>query len=252
MEILNTVKRKLLYWKNAKQTLEKKINFYSQFISPNDVCFDVGANMGNRTEPFLKLNAKVVAVEPQKHCQAFLKQKFGDKISLVAKGLGEKEGEKTFYISDDSVLSSFSEEWINSVIESKRFGTHKWHKTELIEMTTLDILIKQYGIPQFIKIDVEGYELEVLKGLSQPVNVISFEYAVPEHTQKVIDCIKQIEKVNGDTLFNHSVGESMELFFSEWLTFERMIEYVKSREFENFVFGDIYAQRKQIDCSTWK
>lgn len=44
------------------------MRFYEQFIRPNDICFDIGANMGNRTEVFLKLGAKVIAVEPQSEC----------------------------------------------------------------------------------------------------------------------------------------------------------------------------------------
>ncbi|OAV73465.1 methyltransferase, FkbM family [Bacteroidales bacterium Barb6] len=148
---LKVVKRRIFPSRSDKMELEKalkkRINFYSQFISSNDLCFDVGANIGNRVEPLLSLNAKVVAVEPQEKCCEILRRKFGNKISLEAKGLGEKEEEKIFYISDISVLSSFSEEWIDSVENSKRFGSYKWRKAQLMKITTLDILIKKYGVP---------------------------------------------------------------------------------------------------------
>jgi hypothetical protein len=52
--------------------------------------------------------------------------------------LGEKEEEKIFHQSNLSVISSFSEEWIDSVTKSWRFGSAQWDKTERIEMTTLD------------------------------------------------------------------------------------------------------------------
>jgi FkbM family methyltransferase len=241
---LRAIKEKLLHSKRNEQILGKRTDFYSQFISSNDLCFDVGANLGNRIEPFLRLNAKVIAIEPQKNCCKFLRWKFKDKIVLIEKGLGENEEEKTFYISDVSTLSSFSEEWINSVLKSKRFGTHQWKKTKCIEIKTLDSLIKQYGVPKFIKIDVEGYELEVLKGLSYPVDVISFEYTVPEQTQKIVDCIKQIEKINNNTLFNYSIAENMELAFSEWVTSEKMIDYIHAEKFQSSNFGDIYSRTK--------
>jgi hypothetical protein len=93
-------------------------------------------------------------------------------------------------------------------------------------------LIEKYGIPQFIKIDVEGYELEVLKGLSHPINAISFEYTVPEQAEKLVTCIKRIEELDGKTLFNYSIGESMELVFQKWYTADRLIEHVNSKEFE--------------------
>ena len=55
---------------------KRYIKFYQQFIKPNDLVFDVGANMGNRTKLFLKLGAKVIAFEPQKICSDYLKSEF--------------------------------------------------------------------------------------------------------------------------------------------------------------------------------
>ena len=112
--------------------------------------------MGNRITPLLNLGAKVVAVEPQEKCYKFLAKKFGKRIKIVTQGLGENEGIKNFHISNASTISSFSDEWINSV-KTTRFKDYRWDKVVKVEMTTLDILIEQYGIPVFIKIDVEGY-----------------------------------------------------------------------------------------------
>ena len=227
-----------------KQSEKKRLAFYEQLISPNDLVFDVGANRGNRVKIFVQLGAKVVAIEPQKACYTFLKRRFGRKIIVIPKGAGEKEDKKLFYIADSSVLSSFSEDFIESTQKSGRFKQFKWNKSEYIDITTLDSLIQEYGIPQLIKIDVEGYELEVLKGLSYSVNYISFEYTVPEQTKKTIDCIKQIGNINGNkTLFNYSVGESMEFALQEWLPIDKMIDLVCTQDFENTGFGDIYAHK---------
>ncbi|GHT55939.1 hypothetical protein FACS189446_7820 [Bacteroidia bacterium] len=227
---------------NAERAHKQKVKFYSQFVSPNDLCFDVGANMGNRTEILLQLNARVVAVEPQKKCYEYLRQKFGDKINLVTKGLGDVEEEKTFYISDVSVLSSFSKEWIDST-SKERFKANHWDHTEQIKMTTLDKLIEQYGVPHFIKIDVEGFELEVLKGLSHPINMISFEYTFPEAKKQALLCIVRIEKINRNIVFNYSIGESMKFALSEWITSEEMIKLINSKKFSDSAWGDIYAKK---------
>ena len=56
-----------------KKEMEKQLHFYREFTGPGDLCFDVGANTGNRIDPLLQLGAKVVAVEPQKNCYRFLK-----------------------------------------------------------------------------------------------------------------------------------------------------------------------------------
>ena len=112
----------------------------------------------------------------------------------MTKGLCEKECIRTFHLSNASTISSFSDEWISSV-KNTRFKGFNRDRTMEVEMTTLDKLIETYGIPVFIKIDVEGYELEVLKGLSKPVRLISFEYTVPERPDRVIDCIRTVSKI---------------------------------------------------------
>jgi FkbM family methyltransferase len=227
----------------GQQELQKRKDFYQNFVSPGDLCFDVGANMGNRIAPLLNIGARVLAVEPQQPCYDFLKSKFGNKIILVTKGLCEEECVRQFHISNASTISSFSDEWINSV-KNDRFKEYNWDKTIDVEMTTLDNLIKQHGVPAFIKIDVEGYELEVLKGLSRPIKMISFEYTVPEQTQKVIDCITTIEKNSPDILCNFSIGESMEWAMTNWMTVPEFFEYIQTKEFLDTGFGDIYVKQK--------
>ena len=193
----------------SKEDINRRQKFYSQFVNPNDLVFDVGANVGNRTRPLLNIGTKIVAIEPQKECQEILKRKFGNKIEIVPMGLGETEEFKEFFVSNAHTISSFSTEWIESVKEG-RFKEYTWAEPIKIQVTTLDKLIEKYGLPKFIKIDVEGYELEVLKGLTCAVNMISIEYTLPEQIQRAIDCVSQIEKYNSEIECNFSKVESME------------------------------------------
>ena len=110
-------------------------------------------------------------------------------------------------------------------------------------MTTLDALIENYGMPDFIKIDVEGYELEVLKGLTQPIRMISFEYTIPEQYNSVLECIKIVEKVNPYLLCNYSIGESMEWANINWLSIEEFCKLIKTPDFIKTGFGDIYLKQ---------
>ncbi|MCO5230576.1 MAG: FkbM family methyltransferase [Chitinophagales bacterium] len=232
-----------LFYGDSKSEIKRKAIFYNQFVQKDDLVFDVGANMGNRIAPMLNIGAKVVAVEPQEKCHQTLKSKYGNKIEIVTMGLDEQEGFQEFHIADTSTLSSFSTEWIDSV-KNDRFSSIKWEKTLRVQMTTLDKLISTYGTPKFIKIDVEGYELNVLKGLTQPIQIISFEYTVPEQTQKVIDCIEQIEKHNNAIECNYSIGESMKLASDNWNSVSRFKEFVQTDSFTNTRFGDIYIRSK--------
>jgi FkbM family methyltransferase len=224
--------------------VDKKTKFYSQLIDQGDLVFDVGANIGNRLPSFLNLKAKVVAIEPQEDCMSYLRLKFGKKVILIQKGLGEKQEDKEMYISNSNTISSFSKEWIESVQESGRFSEVNWNKRNIIEMTTLDNLINELGIPKFIKIDVEGYELEVLKGLSKNVPMLSIEYTVPEQIDKTIQCIKYLASINGNIKCNYSVEEYMAFEMDKWVSATEMINIVNSSKFIMTGFGDIYINMK--------
>jgi FkbM family methyltransferase len=233
------------FYRKEKAEMARRQAFYSQFVQAGDLCFDVGANLGNRVGPLLAVKASIVAVEPQQFCQKVLKFRFGKKIQIVPMGLGEAEGVKEFYISDATYLSSFSKTWIDSV-KKDRFKENEWSNVGKVQMTTLDKLIAEYGAPAFIKIDVEGYELEVLKGLSSPVKMISFEYTTPEQTDLAIGCIEMIRSINPDIECNYSVGESMEFEMAEFIKVEEMLKLINGAEFTETGFGDIYVKSKSI------
>lgn len=226
------------------QEIEIRRAFYSNFIKEGDLCFDVGANVGNRILPLLALKANIVAVEPQETCVRILKAKFGKKVVIINKGLDENEEIKDFYMSNAYVLSSFNKDWIDSV-KKTRFKDARWNIIKKIEMTTLDNLITKYGIPKFIKIDVEGYELSVLKGLSTPIKVISFEYTTPEQTNLAIDCIKRIAEINPEIECNYSVGESMHLALENYIDKDKMLDLIETKGFIATSFGDIYIKSFQ-------
>ncbi len=114
-----------------KEMLALRINMYSKIVAAGDTVFDVGANIGNRVEAFLKLKAKVIAIEPQAYCRKILNAKFGNKISIVSKGLGEKEEVKTMHISPSNTISSFSKDWIDAV-KQDRFKDEEWNQTQEI------------------------------------------------------------------------------------------------------------------------
>jgi len=226
----------------TKELIQKRQSFYKQFINPNDLVFDVGANIGNRTRPFLNIGARVVAIEPQKDCCEVLKRKFGKKIEIVPMGLGEIEEIKDFFVASAKTLSSFSSEWIEAVKETS-FKDYTWAEPIKIQITTLNKLINKYGLPRFIKIDVEGYELEVLKGLTYAIDIISYEYSVPEQIQEAKDCISQIEKYNPEIECNFSIGESMQFVLKNWQSATDFKNYISTKEFISTGGGDIYVRK---------
>ena len=145
-----------------------------------DLCFDVGANRGARTEVLLRLGAEVVAVEPQPHCVARLQARFGAKkrFQVVSKALGARHGEATLHLGNIDLISTLSRDWLDYAqqVPDSIIAKIGWEGTLTVPLITLDALIATHGVPDFLKIDVEGYELEVLKGLGQPIPLVSLEY----------------------------------------------------------------------------
>jgi FkbM family methyltransferase len=220
-----------------KNHQKQMLDFYSQFIKEGDLCFDVGAHVGNRTEIFLKLGARVVAVEPQEKCFRYLEKRFSKNPNffLIKKGLSDKEEELVLSVCEEAnSISTFSGEW-----KTGRFANYEWNKRETVLCTTLDNLIKEFGKPDFCKIDVEGFESQVLKGLSQPVGYLSFEFTKEffETTKLCLDHLLSL----GPVQFNCSFGESMQFLFSEWIPAERLCEKIDSIS-DNLLWGDIYAK----------
>lgn len=223
--------------------------FYRQFISKDDRVFDVGANVGCRTEVFSRLARVVVAVEPLPDIYAVLWSvfQFNDKVVTLkqACGSGFEPSPATIMLYDPTYplggISSMSKEWVEAVRQSNRFTEHGeafWKSTHEVEVTTLDKLIEQYGKPSFIKIDVEGYEPEVLTGLSQSVPALSFEFT-PERMIDAFACIDHCV-VLGMTEFAVSVKESFDL--TDWECAAVTKERLKAHLGDNVAYGDVYAR----------
>jgi FkbM family methyltransferase len=239
--------------RNAKRKIDKKrhekleqsyhpmrVSFYQSFLKPGDLVFDVGANVGNRVQAFLDLRCKVVAVEPQPPCVTILQQKFGNRIVVEPVGLGPQEGEMDMFVADESTISTFSAEFIEKTKDNK-FKRNRWEKSLTVRISTLDNLVGKHGRPDFLKIDVEGFEPEVLKGLSAPVPKLSFEYNVPEMSGNVRDCIGMLSRLSDNYRFNYSIGESMTLAMDTWLPAGEFAAFADTPAFLQSDFGDIYA-----------
>ncbi len=220
----------------------RRVRFYRQFVRAGELCFDVGANIGDRTELFLRLGARVVAVEPQEACLYKLRARVGDDrhVTIVMQALGAAPGHAELRQPEPgSALASMSVDWIEQVRSSGRFG-QEWALAQPVEVTTLDLLIERFGLPVFCKIDVEGYEHEVLQGLSQPIRALSLEFT-PERLSATESCLELLTAL-GEYRFNFSLGESLVLAERRWLPHREFVDRLRSHAGDSETFGDVYAR----------
>jgi len=215
--------------------------FYRPFVPPGSLVFDIGANVGSRCEIFLGLGARVIAVEPQPICQDVLMRLFGreERFKLVPAALGDAPGNATMFLADMSGLSTLSTEWIGKMKSSGRFSAHDWKQTVSVPVTTMDALIAEHGSPSFCKIDVEGFELNVLSGLSHPLAAVSLEL-VTETAENAVGCIRRLESL-ARYEYNSSKSETMTMERSEWISANEMIEIIHTT-LDPIYFGDVYAR----------
>jgi len=193
--------------------------FYSQFIRANDLCFDVGAHAGNRVRCFRRLGARVVAIEPQRDFFRLLERLYGRDagVQLVPAAVGRSAGSATLLVSDRTpTVTTLSSAWVQQVRNDPSFAGVEWRSSEQVAVTTLAALIDLHGAPDFVKIDVEGYEAEALGGLATAVRALSFEY-LPAARAVALECIDRLTEL-GDYRYNWSRGESHRLLEPEWLS----------------------------------
>jgi FkbM family methyltransferase len=221
-----------LYWRVVnREVIERRdaeVQFYRSVLGgfqKGDLIFDVGANHGEKTDVFLRLGARVVSVEPDEATQQVLRGKFHQfrlakkPVTIVGKAVSDQNSRETMWIDEPgSAKNSLSQKWVQSLREdASRFGTnHDFGVKREVETVTLDELFKAHGIPFFVKIDVEGYETNVMRGLHSAVPYLSFEVNLPEFMQEGLDCIEMLGRLNSQGTFNYAADAQPGLGLKEW------------------------------------
>jgi FkbM family methyltransferase len=214
---------------------------YARFVQRGDLVFDIGAHAGNRTRAFADLGCRVVALEPQPDFAALLRAWFARSASVdvIQTAVSDAVGRAELSISERTpTVTTLERSWRERRASEPDFAGVRWNRRVVVDTTTLDCLIASYGVPAFVKIDVEGAEPSVLGGLSAAVRALSFEY-LPRALDQVESCLTQLDRL-GRYRFNWSSGESYRLESATWQTAEELLQDLRSPK-ARARSGDVYA-----------
>ena len=215
--------------------------FYRQFVQPGDLVFDIGAHVGDRVAALRRLEARVVAIEPQPALVKTLRLLYGrdHKVSIEAAAVGRHPGSIELILNlDNPTVSTVSTAFIAAAANAPGWAGEVWSKRIRVPLTTIDALITRHGVPAFIKIDVEGFEAEVLAGLGQAVQALSFEFTLIQR-DIARACIERCSTL-GYARFNAILGESKTFAHSDWIDANAVLRWLTDLP-PDANSGDIYA-----------
>ena len=215
---------------------------YADFVAAGDLVFDIGAHAGNRVRAFASLGCRVVALEPQPDFAWLLRAFFGrsPQVVIVESAVADVSGRGWLSLSERTpTVTTLTTAWRDARARDPDFARVQWNRQIEIETTTLERVIEQFGVPAFVKIDVEGSEPAVLAGLGHAVPALSFEY-LPRALEEVQVCLTRLIAL-GPYQFNWSVGESNELASDRWLTAAELLAALRTRGAQRRP-GDVYAR----------
>lgn len=241
------------WWRLAEraQKMRGKARLFKPFIKPFDLVFDIGAARGMMTLVLRWCGGNVIAVDPMYAVAPELvpefEWKFGDDPYCASVPLAvSPEPEIEFWVHQGlPYLSSGNTEWMWGTIHQV-FYSHSQLEKRIAKATTLDALIEEYGIPCFIKVDVEGDENNAVPTLTKPVVGMNMEF----HQDWIPDVA--IAHMDGlaDYEWNYVLNNSGRFVLPEWKESEEVLAYMEQNLEERGPpsWGDIYCRQR---CIAW-
>jgi FkbM family methyltransferase len=241
--LLGLLRSKLIY-EHFPGRIKRMRAFYADIVKPGDLCFDVGAHLGNRTRVLAALGCRVVAVEPHPYLAKYMRDKFARNrnVTVEENAVAAAAGVVTLYYHPHNLtISSLDLAW-PATLTGRTAARASFREGVSVAAVTLGHLITKHGAPKYLKLDIEGADVEVLKTLTEPLDVVSFEHVprVPEHTTEAIATLEKL----GPYRFNYFPRETHRFALPNAVSGDGLLEALRepsARKWSSDIFAFVGA-----------
>ena len=178
------------FLKNGYEPINTSESFIAEIKFNKGLFFDIGSHIGLWSIANMPNAKTIVSVEASPTTFKQLVKNISENKNIVALNYAVCNNncqDITFYEAEANTLSTLNKEWLTS--SESRFHNMRYGIIQC-KTTTIDKLIESFGMPELIKIDVEGGEYDCVSSLTKKTKSLCFEWA--SETIKCLDYLHEL------------------------------------------------------------
>jgi FkbM family methyltransferase len=187
--------RETIKMASFKRSLPRSYRKILNELSSFDTVIDVGANVGLVSKTLSKRGARVIAFEPNKIAFDKLKRLQGKfpNLTCINKAVGINPGLAKLYLHNHNDEDPLAFSTGSSLLQNKPNVSNSSYEVEVVDFA---LFLSSFKAIKMIKIDIEGYEVELIPHLINNLNLNHIEYIFVEtHEKKWPEISSKTEKM---------------------------------------------------------
>ncbi len=140
--------------------IDTEYHLLDLLVSPGTTAIDIGAHRGLFSYEMQEAGANVIAFEPNRELTSYLQQLLGPSCTVIPAGVSDEAGEADFFVP---ILGDAEFSTRGSLLQNNEPGLRGTRSMRVLKVKLDDLNLEDVSA---IKIDVEGHEMEALRGMT--------------------------------------------------------------------------------------